>query len=272
MGKFNIIFILFLIELATDFIVLKIFKIEYKKLYLLFLQIPKICASSVCVFGLLRFWLCVLVIFLSKIIWLLFITDSFRLKKLLSILFLDIAILFSILGLTLFLTSWLRVSLKSLFLQKIPTKYNFLIVFGIFLYIFAFFNLVRGLEKNKFLRQHLVNVSLSFFGKHIRFYGLVDSGNSLTDPLTNKPVVLVSLSSIAKFLSFEEIDWLLEFKSRKITCETVSSAIFEIPIFECSDLLISKKNKQEKKNCMIGIVDRKFDGGKFDCLLHRDFM
>lgn len=272
MEKFNIIFVLFLIELATDFIVLKIFKIEYKKLYLLFLQIPKICSSSLCVFGLLKFWLCVLLVVLSKIIWLIFITDSFRLKKLLSIMFLDIAILFSVLGLTMFLCVWLRVGLETLFLQKFPTNYSFLIVFGIFLYIFVFFNLVRGLEKNKFLKQHLLDVSLSLFGKHIKFYGLVDSGNSLTDPLTKMPVVLISLSSIAKYLSFEEIDWLIEFKSRKINCETVSSERFEIPIFECSDFVISKKNKQVKSRCMIGIVDRKFDGGKFDCLLHRDFM
>lgn len=272
MEKINIIITIWVLGFVIDFLTLKFLKIGFKKIFLLFLQVPKICALVLTFVYLDKLWVCVLSWLVAKLICLFFVTDSFKIGRMLEIAFLNISISFSFSGFSWFILKWFKLSLENVFLQKIPLKCSFLLIFAIFLYVIAFFKLVRMVEKNKFLKKYLLNVSFNILGKHICFYGLVDSGNSLIDPLTKKQVVLVSLQSLAKYLTIEEIDWLLEFRSRKILCESVGNSNFEIPIFEGKDLVISSKDKTQKYSCMIGVVDKKFDGGKFDCLLHRDFM
>ena len=117
----------------------------------------------------------------------------------------------------------------------------------------------------------MAKVSFFLFGKHIRFYGLVDSGNTLVDPQTKKQVVIVSYDSLKKFLSVEELEKLLSC-SKKIKCETISGAVFEIPIFFVKKFDIILRDCEETTSCFVGITKSKISGGKFDCLLHQDFL
>lgn len=272
MEKINIILSLFIIEFISDFLVCKLFKIRFKFLFLLFLQVPKICASVVSVQLIESFCLCVLSKVVSQLFCLFFLTDSFKPKRVATLAFSELVILLSFGGLMSFLSLWLKVTIESIILQKIPKNHEFLIIFCIILYIFALFMFVRNINKNKFLREHLANVSLSIKEKHISFYGLIDSGNCLVDPLTRKPVIIVSLDSLKKFLSSEDIDWLIKFKCRKIKCDTVSGSGFEIPIFDNKNVMLKFKDRCEDVSCAVGIVDKTFDNGKYDCLLHRDFL
>lgn len=272
MEKLNIIISVFLIEFVVDYLVLKIFKIKFKLIYLLFLQIPKICASIVCLEYSQIWWLCFVSKFASKLFCLFFLTDSFKFKKMLFLMFTEYALLFAVAGLTWFICLWIHAITGYVFVQKIPKFYNFLIIFCIFLFFFAFFRLVRFLEYNKFLKKHLAKVSLSLSGKHIVFYGLIDSGNSLVDPLTRKPVVLISLKSLEKFLKKEDIDWLLKVRCRKIKCDTITGSGFEIPVFDYKNLELNFGEKNENVSCVLGLVNQKFENGKYDCLLNRDFL
>lgn len=271
MEKLNIVNSVFIIELLVDFLVLKIFKIRFKFLYLLFLQIPKICASVICVEFNETVGACVLAKFLSKLICILFLSDTLKLKKIACIFFSEIMLLFSIGGFVWFLTIWLKISIENIFHIKFATKWQFLLIFSIILYIFAFFMLVRFIENNKKLRGHLTKLSLKLFDRHIIFYGLIDSGNSLVDPKTGKSVILISIPSLSKYLSSDKIDWLIKVKCRNIKCETISGTNFEIPIFE-NDVFLKLNDELEKINCMVGLVNQKFENGKFDCLLHRDYL
>lgn len=272
MEKLNLILSIFLIELIVDILVLKTFKIYYKRIYLLFLQIPKVCASVVCLHFYKLIWVCVLFKFLAMFICVLFITDSFHIKKIINLCLAETILLFSIAGFIVFVLLWINASIELLFFEKIPQNYQILLLFGILLYIFAIFKLVRCGEKNKFFKSFLTKVSLNLNGKHIYLYGLIDSGNSLFDSLTRKPIVLISLKSLQKNFSKDEIDNLLKTRSRCIKCDTISGSGLEIPLFKVNNFEIIADCECKKVNCMIGIVNHEFERGKFDCLLHRDFL
>lgn len=272
MDYISIVLSVFLIEYIVDCLILKIFKIQYSWLYLLFLQIPKICSSMICLMYSNISWLCFLSKILSKIICIIFITDSFKIKRLASLFVTEIMLLFSVGGFLSFLLMCLNATMNDLFYKKIDKNLHFLIVFLIILYIFAFFKIVRAIEKNRFLKKFLVNVSFCLFNKHINLYGLIDSGNSLFDPLTRLPVVLVSMNVLKKFLSAEELEFLKGLNLRKIKCDTISGSGVEIPIFKIKRFVLRHGNETRKHMCMIGVVEHEFNKGKFDCLLHRDFL
>lgn len=272
MEKINIVLCLFIFELTAEFVALKLYKIRFKLLNVLFFQIPKLCANIVCLWLLKKFWLCVSVKFLAINFSVFFLTDSFKPKRFIFLFLTELIFIFSFGGLFRFLSLWLETTYEDLIMQKIPKNHEFCVIICIILYCFAIFKVVKNIDKNKFLREHLANVSLIINGKHISFYGLIDSGNCLVDPLTRKPVIIVSLNSLKKFLSSEEIDLLLRLKCRKIKFDTVSGSGFEIPVFDNKNITLKFKEKIEDVSCVVGIVDKNFDNGKFDCLLHRDFL
>ena len=115
-------------------------------------------------------------------------------------------------------------------------------------------------------------MSFCFYGKHINLYGLIDSGNMLFDPLTRKPIVLVSVSSLERYFSKIEIDDMLKSNFRKIRCDTISGSGYEIPIIKVENFSIKCDTENREVLCLIGIVSHRFEKGKIDCLLHRDFL
>ena len=239
---------------------------------MLFLQIPKICANVICLVYSSVVWLCLLSKILSVLVCIIFITDSFEIKKLLNLFMSEIFLLFSVTGFIWFVLLWINSSIKSVFLYKIPQKYQILTIFAIILYIFAIFKTVRFIDKNKFIKKFLAKVSLKLNGKHIFLYGLIDSGNSLFDTLTRKPIVLISKKSLEKYFSKLELENILNNMCRKLKCDTVSERGLEIPIFKVEKFEIAMDNEIKQVVCMVGIVNHEFEKGKFDCLLHRDFL
>ena len=272
MDYISFILVLFTIELLTDILILKVFKIYYKRLYLFFLQIPKLCSSVLCLVYLDVFWICVVAKFVSIFICVLFITDSFKIKKITSIMCLEIIILFSISGFLTFVLLWINSSILMIFLQKTSNKVQILLFFAIILYIFAIFKLTRIIEKNRTIKKISAKVSFYLKGKHIVLYGLIDSGNLLYDPLTRKPIVLVSKESLKKYFSKLEIENLLSACVRKIECDTISASGYEIPIFKVEKFMLQSDEDDKCFLCMIGLVNHNFEKGKVDCLLHRDFL
>lgn len=66
---------------------------------------------------------------------------------------------------------------------------------------FIILRVVWELLQNKFLREKmLVRLCIAFDKKTIDLFALVDTGNSLHDPLTNMPVVVVEYSAIQELL------------------------------------------------------------------------
>lgn len=271
MENLSLILIVFCVEFLVDFIVARALKIKCKTIYILFLQVPKLCALALCLYFEWSVWLKMLARFLARVITIFFLTDSFGLKKLAKIFGLEYLFLFSVTGFVWFIISWIEGMFESYFLLNFPTNRHFLIVFGIFLYIFALFTLARTLSKNKNLCQHLLQVSLYFKDKHINVYGLVDSGNSLVDPRARKPVLVISQKSILKLISKNEYQKLLS-DGYSVKCETIAHEEFSVPIIK--DVLVKIKIENEilPVECVVGVIDKKFENGKYDCLLWRDFL
>lgn len=272
MEKLSVLLSLFLIEIVVDILSLKVFKIYYKKVYLLFLQIPRVCANVLSLFYFNNFILSTIIKLISLFLCILFLTDSFKPRKLFGLFLLEIVLLFSVSGFLIFVLSWINCSIETIFLRKIDKNYQFLIIILIFLYIFAIFWLTRLIEKNRFLKKFLVNVSFCLNKKHINLYGLIDSGNMLFDPLTRKPIVLVSIDSLRKYFSNFEIDEMLKLNYRYVECDTISGSGYQIPIFKVENFSIKCDTETKEVLCLVGIVNHKFEKGKIDCLLHRDFL
>jgi stage II sporulation protein GA (sporulation sigma-E factor processing peptidase) len=151
-------------------------------------------------------------------------------------------------------------------------NFKCVVAIAVILYIYFIFKLVRYLEKNKIMKQILANVSLFVLGKHISVYGLIDSGNSLRDPITRKPVVLISIASLMKFISGDELKKIKELYCYNLRCETVTDKDVVIPIFKCSNMKIKTAERTQSITCMVGLVDNVFENGKYDCLLPRDLL
>lgn len=270
MLKVDIILSLFLLEFVSDYLLMKLFKIKNNTLYILFLQIPKICANILSLEIIASFTIALLVKIFTDIVVLLFMTDAFKIKKLLALLMTKVIFICSVAGFLLFMILWVENSVSALVNVNLRKCYRFPIILAVILYIFCIFRLVRIWEKNKIMKYFLANVSLFVLGKHIRFYGLIDSGNSLYDPLSKKPVILVSKNSMKRFLVEEEFEKLLNYHCYDLKCSTIADQKVFIPILKCKDVEIKIENHYEKISCVIGFVDERFENGKYDCLLPRD--
>jgi len=84
--------------------------------------------------------------------------------------------------------------------------------------------------RERFLKEKtLVQIIIAFGQKTVGLCALVDTGNSLHDPLTNKPVVVVEFSAIKELLP-EEIRKIFEMESEN-DLKTVTDAIISSPWF-----------------------------------------
>lgn len=272
MEKINIIVMVFLIELFADLILIRLYHIKTKFWHVLFLQIPKVCACVLGVYFSSILWVVLLSNFLSKVIAVFFLNDTFEFKRFICILFSEYVVLFSIMGFSEFLLLWFKAGYRIIFKQNFPINRDYIAFLGIFLYVFAFFCLTKSLPKNKNFGRYFVEVSLSSGSKHINVYGLIDSGNSVIDPLTNKPVILLSKKSFSKLFSKKELERLKNNGCRIVECETISGEKVKIPIFENISVKLKFEKEFVETNCVVGVSSVKFENGKYDCLLNRDYL
>lgn len=261
-----------MLEFVSDCMLLKFCKINHNKLYILFLQIPKLCINILCLELIKKAVFMIFLIFITQAVVLLFMTDTFDLKRLLSLLFMKFVFMCSVAGFLVFVLMWIEGSIYDLASIKISERYRFLIIFCIILYVFVFYKTMRFLEENKKIKQFLANVSFSILDKHISVYGLIDSGNSLRDPVTRKPIILISKKVLNKILSENDTQEFLKTKCHCLRCETVGSSEIIIPVYKCREIKIRVGEEIKMVSCMIALVDNKFENGKYDCLLPRDLM
>ena len=102
--------------------------------------------------------------------------------------------------------------------------------------------------------------------------GFVDSGNCLYDSLTKKPVIIVSKSALKKYFKASELGVFLSSSGRVIECETIAEKTMRLMVYDIKFIKLTINKTIIRKPCVIGVVDKIFDGSKYDCLLHRDFM
>lgn len=209
MNRISVIFGLIILDYVSDCLLKKIFKNNSSNLYILFLQIPKICGDFFIVTSSLTVGLKCVIRLVAVLISLIFLTDSFKITKILKMIITKIALEFSIIGFCFFVAFWMSGILEQGFSLQLDNSMKILTLSLVLIYIILIYHIVRFLDENKKIESFLANVSLNLLGKHIRFYALVDSGNSLIDPLTKKPVLLISKRSLERFISEEELEILI---------------------------------------------------------------
>lgn len=186
---------------------------------------------------------------------------------------------FSVFGFAEFMLLFVHASFVELFEIKIPKYYNFIVILCTIMYVFLIGGLVRLLSHRKVLKNYLTKVSFSLFCKHIEIVGLLDSGNSLKDTKTGKPVVIMSIKSLKKYLPKHDYlkvasgDFSPLHVSHYLDYTTISEKGSKMPIVEIDNIVIEKGDSIKKLDCVIGFVNHNFgDNNSFECLLHRDFI
>ena len=272
LSSLNFIGCNFLINILTVLIILKIYKIKHAGWYVLLIQIFDVCAGLMTIFFDYNILYFCLFKSASMFFVTLFITDSFSIFELSRMLGLYCVILLSVAGAMWFLALVFSQALENVIMVKISKNLHFIIYFAIILYVFAIFDIVSHLEKRKFLKNQCVWLSFILFNKHIEMLGFVDSGNCLYDSLTKKPVIIVSKKALEKYFNAREFGLFLSSSGRVIECETIAEKTMRLMVYDIKFIKLTINKTIIRKPCVVGVVDKIFDGSKYDCLLHRDFM
>ena len=256
-----------------------IFKLKIKNLSILFLQFLNVCNVSICIFFEMSFCYFIITKIFVTILICLLITDDYKLKKLISLCFASIVLMFSYYGFFCFMIELFKAVANDVFDKKLSFIWNLIIIIVLILYIFAVLLLTKSLYNRKNLNHFLRKVSFYAFGKHIEIVGLLDSGNTLIDDQSKKPVIVLSLYALKKILPKVSYDAVLkkDFSSlgvsHNLKIKFASGEVSQIPIIDIKSVNIVEDSKLKTFDCVIGLVDHKFENDEtYQCLLHRNFV
>ena len=109
--------------------------------------------------------------------------------------------------------------------------------------------------------------------QHIEITGLCDTGNSLVDEITKKPVVVLSFEALKKYFKNMTFEDVLSMSSRSIKCVTAGENSIELPLIEIGEIYLESFGKKTKYKTILAVTKQRFfDSKKYECLLHRDFI
>lgn len=72
---------------------------------------------------------------------------------------------------------------------------------------------LKAYEYYKVVLRHVYPVTIIYKGKPMKISGFLDTGNSLTDPITKKPVSIINIQNIEKLLEEDIREYLVDFYS-----------------------------------------------------------
>lgn len=272
----------FLTNLIGDFsevnLLSKLFKIGLKKIEIFLLMVFSVVPTLVYIFCSVHFMWFVLMKFGFYLFFSVFATDGIKLKEIMSILAFSIILMFSVFGFGEFFILFVNAVFLNFSGKTIPSIFHFIISFALVVY-FVLLNLFfKKLSKRKKMKNFLSKVSFFLFGRHIEITGLIDSGNTLCDTKTKKPVVVVPLSVLSKFLSESECGMIRDRRyfgldvSGELEYETVSGK-GKMPIVDIGEAKIERNGEVLPYKCVLGIISSNLaDEKKYECLLGSDFL
>lgn len=130
-----------------------------------------------------------------------------------------------------------------------------------------FFLLYHGLLFLKKLwksQDHSFDVILTVNGKDFHLKAFLDSGNHLSDPLTGKPVHIISKDACQKISS-----QISPGRLRYIPYRTIQKTTSILPVFSVKKMRITGESEFLIHSPLIGISEQKnFGNGKYEMLLH----
>lgn len=72
---------------------------------------------------------------------------------------------------------------------------------------------LKAYEYYKLVLRHVYSVTIIYKGKPMKISGFLDTGNSLTDPITKKPVSIINIQNMEKLLERDMKEYLMDFYS-----------------------------------------------------------
>ncbi|MBR3789520.1 MAG: sigma-E processing peptidase SpoIIGA [Clostridia bacterium] len=136
--------------------------------------------------------------------------------------------------------------------------------------------------KKRASENTLYDVLLYFRNESVSLKALYDTGNHLTDGLDSKPVIIVELKELLKFLNSNEIEFFMSGNLSDNVPETIKSAFRVIP---CSSVtgncvlkgfipekieIITKDYKYETTFLVVAVSREGIQSGEYNCILNAD--
>lgn len=147
-------------------------------------------------------------------------------------------------------------------------------------------NTFEQFENVKIQADQLIDLDVFIFHQPIRLKGLVDSGNQLYDPLTKRPVMIVSLDSLSEYLPnelrsvFENVNQFLDDENvvpvewinrLSVVPYRVVGQDHQLIVTFRPDKVILYQDKEvlQTEKVLIGIVNQKLSSDDtFDSIIH----
>lgn len=272
----------FLYSFVLDYLInlsqKKLFKLQVKNICVLLLQVFNVACVAIFLFCDIEIYLFLILKIAANLIISLLITNYYNAKEIALLFGFYLIFLFSVYGFAIFFTEFTRVVILKLFGYYVEKIYNYLLLFGNLMFIFIIVFFAQNIGKNKTINSFLMKVSFLLFGKHIEITGLLDSGNVLYDTKTGKAVVVVSAAIFRQvlpkkdYIKFLKHDYSSVKVSNEISCVVVGGTKLTMPVFDVGLVSVSNGEKTITKDCVLGVVNQEFVQGKYQCLIHRDFV
>lgn len=146
------------------------------------------------------------------------------------------------------------------------------VVYGLFLAFDYFF--MKSYGKNK-----LYDVEIKFRNNVVFLKGFLDTGNSLTDGLSGRPVAIGEADALSPLFTYEELIFLksgtyenipesLIGKFRLLPCKTVGESSL-LPVFTADEFRI---NKNSVNSVSVALVNKDLSENEYNILLNRNMM
>lgn len=190
-----------------------------------------------------------------------------------------------------YIINGIKYSYKGVFyLQRFPTKLLLLsIIIAYFVVRYSWDYIVYRIRREKIISK----VNICFNNKNILLSALLDTGNSLNDPISKLPVVVVEYSSIKEIIPYElqkiyeenkesnisliasvmsKSEWLTKF--RIIPFKSLGNENALMIGFKPDEFNIEyNEEKQIIKELIIGIYNKKLSqDGEYSALIHPDIL
>lgn len=151
-------------------------------------------------------------------------------------------------------------SLKNTGLLFVKNNVKLNLYIGILLAPICLYFYIKGTNKLnvEYSKKYLVKLVL-LDNKELNITGFLDTGNNLTDPYFNKPIIMINKDLIDINL----------YKYILVPCTTVNSSSL-IKCIKIKKIYIN--NKLVKKDCLVGISDNYFNIDGVDLLLNKLIM
>ena len=145
------------------------------------------------------------------------------------------------------------------------------------LYVSIIIYIARFLSRKRDLYPFIRKVVIEIGKKRLEIDAFIDSGNKLVDLKTGLPIIVLSIATLSRYYSAEEIEALMlmqgkgsSFKNVHDTdYNTISGEAKKMVVFEADKIVIfNGQNEYTTNRFMVGITYKKFkDVCKYECLL-----